>query len=151
MPTKTEDPLVSFIYQLLRDCCTAGEVEKVVRDEEEIAKHAYWHIKTDTAEMHIQTATVKLSNEYIAGYANELVVRLRKAWGPKLGVPHLTNRQWEIIEEALDAHSYELEQKLSHEDEWDEIDLEQWKRDLDAVKELENLVHFLAHPDKEKT
>ena len=136
MPYETEDPLVSFLYQILRDC-PPGALEKTVRDEEKLA--------------YDQICSVLLSNKYLAGYAEECARRLRKAWGTKLSINNFSPDQWRILEDALDAHSYELGQKLSHEDEWDEVDLEQWKKDLDAVKALENLVHFQAHPNKEST
>jgi precorrin-4 methylase len=139
VPVETKDPLVSFIYQLLRDGCTFGEMEKVVRDEEEISSHAYWIVRT---------AVVSLSNEHAAAYAKECAKRLRKAWGPYLQVPHLSPRQWELIEEALEDHVHLLRQSISDALKVSDDmsgDVDAWRAEIEEVQELDKIVYAMKH------
>lgn len=57
----TKDPLVSFLYLLMRDALPVGEVEKLVQNCE------------DTGEDHVD----ELSNGWLAKYAEDLASRLR--------------------------------------------------------------------------
>lgn len=56
----THDPLVAFLYQLMRDYITPGKVEKVMQDQEEVEEYYV------------------LSNGFLARYAEDIVDRLRK-------------------------------------------------------------------------
>ena len=56
---RTNDPLVSFLYSLLRDNLPAGEVEKLTVDAERYSE-------------------VTLSNRYLAEYAVSIASRLQR-------------------------------------------------------------------------
>jgi hypothetical protein len=56
---RTTDPLVSFLYSLLRDNLAAGEVEKLTIDAERYSE-------------------VVLSNTYLAEYATSIASRLQR-------------------------------------------------------------------------
>lgn len=59
---RTEDPLVAFLYLLLRDHLPAGRVEKVVMDVETMVPHEGF----------------VLTNGFQAQYAEALAARLQK-------------------------------------------------------------------------
>ena len=59
---KTYDPMVVFIYLLMRDYVTPGKVEKAIIDQELAEINGY----------------CILSNGFLARYANDIVDRLRK-------------------------------------------------------------------------
>ena len=61
----TDDPLVSFLYELMRDHVPLGVVEKVVRN----------------SELPSEGDTFVLSNVHLARYAEELAIRLRPTSG----------------------------------------------------------------------
>ncbi len=56
---RSTDPLVSFLYTLLRDHLPAGEVELITREAEKHHDVAY-------------------SNSYLAGYASNIASRLQR-------------------------------------------------------------------------
>lgn len=59
-PHHTRDPLVTFLYVLLRDHVTAGAVEEVLESHVEKSK-----------------GVVVLSNGYVAAHAEDIAARLR--------------------------------------------------------------------------
>lgn len=136
IPVETKDPLVSFLYQLLRDACTAGAMEKVVLDEEEISRHVVWIVRT---------TVITLSNGYIAEYAKACAKRLRKAWGSTLAVPFFTKRQWELLEEATEHHEAYLRQCIadaaSMAGDLTE-DCDSWQKEIEELKEIN--MHLFA-------
>lgn len=56
---KSSDPLVSFLYSLLRDYLPAGDVEKLTLDAE-------------------RPQEVEYSNRYLAEYATDIAFRLQR-------------------------------------------------------------------------
>ena len=56
---KTDDPLVSFLYELMRDHVTPGKVEKVMSQT-------------------VPFKETRLTNGYLASYAMDVAKRLRK-------------------------------------------------------------------------
>ena len=70
-PVQTDRPLVSLLYSILRDHISPGEVEQLVRDEEDA-----WEKVNHLAEGDGAPATVTLTNGYLAAYAKELGARL---------------------------------------------------------------------------
>lgn len=61
----TGDPLIAFLYELMRDHVPPGVVEKVVRN----------------SELPSEDDTYVLSNVHLARYAEEIAIRLRPASG----------------------------------------------------------------------
>ncbi len=61
---ESSDPLVSFLYELMRDHLPPGKVESIVRDS-----------------LHPET---KFTNGWLASYAEDVATRLRRAAPPEL-------------------------------------------------------------------
>lgn len=59
----TSDPLVSFLYELMRDHVVPGTVEKIVQEDR-------FHLE--------EKREISLSNGYLAQYAEDVAARLRK-------------------------------------------------------------------------
>jgi len=67
-PLTLNNRLAGFIYELLRDGCPAGVIEKIVRNEEEIGP---------------EITSITVSNGHLGSYALELADRLEKAFPTK--------------------------------------------------------------------
>lgn len=59
----TRDPLVTFLYELMRNHVVPGTVERIVQEDQ-------FHLE--------EKGEISLSNGYLAQYAKDVAERLRK-------------------------------------------------------------------------